>query len=389
VNPPIQKSPSASRAIAVVHAASAPTLGALGGIACAAFSGGSFAGIAVGLALLIAGIAASIPMARARRHWQAELHSYLQSNRSFSARIAPVWSGHIESSRKQMESAITALSERFSAIVQRLDQTLHHGSGGDGSGSAGAATLYARSERDLASVVESLRESLRAKAQMLQQVEGLQKFIGELQEMADAVARIAQQTNLLAINAAIEAAHAGESGRGFATVAAEVRALSQRSGETGIQIQKKVQAVNAAIVGVRSTAEASARHEDETLRGSETKIREVLGGYEGLTSSLENAAEALRSESREIKNEVYEALVQLQFQDRVSQIMDHVRANIQSLPGVIDEHAETCEREGALRELDPAAVLRALEATYSMGDEHEIHQGAKVEAPASHEITFF
>ena len=99
----------------------------------------------------------------------------------------------------------------------------------------------------------------------------------------------------------------------------------------------------------------------------------------------------LRAESHGIKSEVYEALVQLQFQDRVSQIMTHVKANIERLPQVMEQHARDCVRDGTLHALDPDGVLGELEATYAMSDEHAVHHG-KSAAPVKkepEEITFF
>lgn len=371
----------------------APAMGVLGGAACLALSTASVTGAACAVALVVGGAAAGRFAMKAQQSNDEALRAYFTGHRTFSADVAPVWSGQIEASRSQMEDAIAALSERFAGIVQKLGQMLSTSGSGGGTSDASAAALYADSQEQLQAVVASLRDAMHSKAQMLDKVQGLQSFVGELREMADGVSRLAQQTNLLAINAAIEAAHAGESGRGFSQVAQEVRALSRASGETGRLIASKTGAIRAAIDDVRSVAEVTRSQEQQVVSVSETRIRDVLAQFQGLTGSLADSAAFLRDESAGIQAEVNDALVQLQFQDRVSQVLAHVRDNITRMPTVMQDHCDACERDGDLQPLEAAGLLKELEATYAMASERDIHQGpggakAPAQAPQT-EITFF
>jgi methyl-accepting chemotaxis protein len=91
----------------------------------------------------------------------------------------------------------------------------------------------------------------------------LAKSVDSISEIADTIDVIARQTNMLAINAAIEAARAGDSGRGFAVVAAEVRVLAQRSGDATRQIQAIAGAIGQQVDGAVATLNRSASNAND------------------------------------------------------------------------------------------------------------------------------
>jgi len=358
-------------------------LGALGLVAC--YFGPNPAWLAWLLALAMTGLTGWVwhQMRLARERSLAEVQALRDGQHQLGERLLPVWGGHIESSRAQMETAVSALAERFGGIVQQLEQTARISDLAAGTGGAGGlVAAFESGEHKLGEVVASLRAAMADKAAMIEKVKALAAFIGELQGMAADVARIAQQTNLLALNAAVEAARAGEQGRGFAVVAQEVRTLSTRSGETGKLIAAKVASISTAIEGTSAAAERSSEAEQRSVAASQAAIEAVLGELRQATDALVANAAELRGSRDYVRGEISEALVHLQFQDRISQVMQHVRENI----------ARTLERLGGAQGLagaDVGALLAELEKTYAMADEHAVHRGRVAAPKPSDEITFF
>ncbi|WP_422010578.1 methyl-accepting chemotaxis protein [Roseateles sp.] len=338
----------------------------------------------------------------ALRERQAEIKRYVDSHREFSATLAPVWSRQIAMSRSQMEAAITELSLRFGGIVDKLGQTLSisesslRPAAGGGSGGTLPA-VFAQCEQRLVRLVEAIEDAMQGKAALAAQIGELTTLAAELQGMAAQVAQIAAQTNLLAINAAIEAAHAGDSGRGFAVLAQEVRKLSALSGDTGARIAATVSRVTEGIAATQSASEAS-RHDDQAAtQQSRTAIAAVLDELRGLTDAMAASTRQLQQESTGIHGEVSEALVQLQFQDRVNQILTHVQQSIEQLPGQMAATSDDYETHGQLAPVSATAMVDELERSYAMAEERHpspapagaVGGKAQADRPSESEITFF
>ena len=313
----------------------------------------------------------------------SDVENYIASIESFANQVTPVWSAHIESSRVQMEQSIGDLTQQFAGIAANLDlsltasnATLHHGHEG----------IFELSNNRLHEVVGHLDAALQENLRMLDQVRSLAGFIDELKEMAKEVARVADQTNLIALNAAIEAARAGEAGRGFAVVADEVRKLSQLSGKTGKLIGDKVDHVSGAIKTTLSVAELNAQNESDTVNTASQKIQAVLDDLQNVFDQFQESSKSLGDAARAIKHEIDDSLVQFQFQDRIGQILTHVRNSIDDFPAHISRsHANGIM---ALKPLGTEDILDTLKNMYTMEEERRPHGPADTD-PQPTEITFF
>ncbi|MDB6063700.1 MAG: chemotaxis protein [Verrucomicrobiaceae bacterium] len=322
--------------------------------------------------------------------FQATADPFVVGLHQLSSELVPVWQRQIELGRSQMESAVCELTGQFAGIVRNLETAVaaSDNAAGELDGGGSTVSVFASCEAQLSEVVASLKAAMDNKQIMLGEVSGLLDFIVELKQMAADVRGIADQTNLLALNAAIEAARAGEVGRGFAVVADEVRKLSNLSKETGTRISAKVETISNAISTAVRAADHTASSESQSVTRSEQAIESVLSDFRQVTEGLIESSGILRTQSAGIKDEISQAMVQLQFQDRVSQVLSHVRDNIGSVPEYLDRSCAGVQQGAGFLPLDTRELLHELERTYAMAEERSVHSGAGSQTQED-EITFF
>ena len=299
-----------------------------------------------------------------------------QAMREFLERVVPVWSANLELARSQTEVAINDLSLRFANMyndLQSTTQSLH------GGGNERILETLRRAQLDLPNALESLRRTHGTRREFLTQIGGLENQVTELHRMADGVGKVASQTNLLALNAAIEAARSGEAGRGFAVVADEVRQLSKMSATTGKEIRGTVQGISKSVGEAVAGAADLDRTEQGLLEQAEATVGGVLSDFDVQVREMERHVQELQETGRSTAEAIQKVLVDLQFQDRTSQILSHVRDDASLFASLL----------GTGEIPDPDEWLKRLESTYTTTEQENVHRGASASSSASASIDFF
>lgn len=355
-------------------------------------------------ALLIAGVIVSEQLSRKRaRHAEQEQAQRLKEVRiterqellrqfqpleSVISEVVRLSSEQVDESRAQAEQAINNLTQRFSGIYTKLSTSLEVSGdlaqGGDGEISASLEN----SRQRLTQLISYIDSSISSRNQMLEHINRLSEQTVNLQAMAESVQKIASQTNLLALNAAIEAARAGEAGRGFAVVAAEVRELSEQSGKTGERISSQIENITNAMRATQQEVARSVASDEQVGADAKNTVNQVLDGMHDITSGLASSTSRLRDDSMGIKTEIEDILVSLQFQDRNSQILNHVSQSLREFNGFMDEVGAGLA-QGKLIPIDANAMIASLAQGYTTNEQRAIHAGGMASAPDHEEIEFF
>ena len=306
----------------------------------------------------------------------------LSALQDICVRTMPVWAKQLHTSRVEGDQAVAALSSLFSGTVRRLSKAVaaSRSAVSELSVGGGVHATIDRSDEDLRGVAETLRRLQVSKQAILDEVKRSAK---DLKEMSQSVQHIALQVRILSFNAAIEAARAGESGQSFGVVAAEMRELARLSAETGAQMTKKVEGIehiDATLAGLFRDAHGAEQRGDDSIAKAESAIKEVMERFKGLTTKLSGAVETMESESEGVSREISDALVELQFQDRVSQIVAHVADGCTSLNDRVERKSSA---------LDANEWIAEMTQSFSTHEEFANLGHAPERAPQLEHMTFF
>ncbi|MCL2914390.1 methyl-accepting chemotaxis protein [Shewanella corallii] len=213
--------------------------------------------------------------------------------------------GNSASQQAEMDQVATAMQEMTATLADMA------------SNCSDAATASEQASGEAVNGDQIVAQTVSAIESMSGQLKETSTFVADLEEhskgigtVLDVIQSIAEQTNLLALNAAIEAARAGEQGRGFAVVADEVRALAQRTHESTTEIQGIInllqQGTDKAVRSMQHGVDAASNCVDKANEAGEALrvIREAVASITDMTHHIASAVEEQSSVSNEVNRNV-------------------------------------------------------------------------------------
>ncbi|MDR2447896.1 MAG: methyl-accepting chemotaxis protein [Treponema sp.] len=154
----------------------------------------------------------------------------------------------IEHLNRSVEEEVESVSRSSSAIEEMAANVTM------------ASESLSRNERNIEKLIVSSEKGYKALRRVSDDIQEVAKESGRLLEINTVIENIASQTNLLSMNAAIEAAHAGESGKGFAVVASEIRKLAESSSKQAGTVAEALKKIKGALDGIRDSTERTLIH---------------------------------------------------------------------------------------------------------------------------------
>lgn len=268
-----------------------------------------------------------------------EQQQLLSDLRQFLAREINGSRHEVERTRELVGEAVSKLSQSFSAMnshsreqsmaVSRIVER-----GGEGDRGIDVKRFALEASRQMEQLVDALEQVSGQSSATVGDIDAMASHLDGIFVLLEDVKSIADQTNLLALNAAIEAARAGEAGRGFAVVADEVRNLSERSTTFNEQIRKLAHSSKEAISKVRDAVTQMASRDANRSRDARGEAARLLSQVDNINASLAQGMQEITHASRAIEGSVAEAVRSLQFEDLASQSMGSVLVHLQRLDDI-------------------------------------------------------
>lgn len=263
-----------------------------------------------------------------------------------------------------LSDAIAKLVENFTAMAEEVhaQQALSlfiSGTEGNDNGQSSKVKFerfVLDTQQALNEFVESTVQNSARAMELVEKMDEMNTQVVGILGLVNEVGSIAKQTNLLALNAAIEAARAGEAGRGFAVVADEVRNLSDKTNKFSSQIRGLVDGVNKSLLEAEDSISKLATKDMTYVMDSKKHVEAMMSDIAELNQTIEKNGVELNEISTKVEQNVAVAVSTLQFQDMSSQLIGHAQLRLAALREFVNELGKNLDQLSSEEYLEQLAT---------------------------------
>jgi methyl-accepting chemotaxis protein len=261
----------------------------------------------------------------------------LQTHLKFAEQFAGA-NDDIEQAKSLLTNAIEKLMDSFSGMHRLIEEqkksssaVLEQQSNSQESSDTLLQEFMGETAQTLQSLVSSILNNSKAGMELVEKMETVSQQVQKVLEGLGEIDSISKQTNLLALNAAIEAARAGEAGRGFAVVADEVRKLSARAEHFSREIRGNVTLMHSSIEDAEVSINQMASLDMEFALKSQDRLATTMAHAQEINRDMAAALSQQSKISVEVDAVVSKAVTSLQFQDMMTQLLQHSSNRLESI----------------------------------------------------------
>jgi methyl-accepting chemotaxis protein len=258
---------------------------------------------------------------------------------------------------QQSFSSLNTYSQAQQDVVTAVIANLHPGNGEDQPESGLSFERFAKeTDEVLRHFVDHVVSVSDDCVMLVEQIEGMVHQMDRADNLLGDVKGIADQTNLLALNAAIEAARAGEAGRGFAVVADEVRSLSQRSERFNEEIRSVLGESRTDIEQAKGIVARISSKDTDFAMQSKSSVDEEMEEIKQFNEDMGQRLAEISTINKNIHQGVADAVRSLQFEDMVTQLSSSTNDKLKYLATLVSMLEENLSSfsiaEGGERDVD-------------------------------------
>ncbi len=249
-------------------------------------------------------------------HFCAQIKSTLESNHADMHRVKSILRDAVE----EMSNSFSGINDKTNRQKVTLSQLLQNTDESEAS-TNDFQHFFKAVDTTLQSFVDLIVKTSRNSMDMVYMIDDVNHKMEHAETLLSDMGQIADQTNLLALNAAIEAARAGEAGRGFAVVADEVRALSIKSNDFSESIRGVILSSKEKINKAKKVISDMASHDMNSAIVSKEKVGVTMAGFEKLNESINIGLSDVEVLTTQVDHDTGAAIRSLQFEDITNQII--------------------------------------------------------------------